>query len=227
MKNIALVGAGYWGKNLARSLSELGVLHAICDQAEEIREAMQKLYKDVLVVGDFESVLKDEAVTGIVLASPAIKHFEQAKQALLAGKHVFVEKPLSLRAEDGEELIKIAEAQKKILFVGHILHYHPAVIKMKKIIAEGTIGKLQYIYSNRLNLGKIRTEENILWSFAPHDISLILGLTGEEHHHDKPEVPVGCRRAYFCKLAEPLQGTETGRHRFKRNAGFRRHEAHR
>ena len=194
MKNIALVGAGYWGKNLARSLSELGVLHSICDQAEEIREAMQKLYKDVSVVGDFESVLKDEAVTGIVLASPAIKHFEQAKQALLAGKHVFVEKPLSLRAEDGEELIKTAEAQKKILFVGHILHYHSAVIKMKKIIAEGTIGKLQYIYSNRLNLGKIRTEENILWSFAPHDISLILGLTGEEPSY------IDCSGSSFLNL---------------------------
>ncbi|MFA6568405.1 MAG: Gfo/Idh/MocA family oxidoreductase, partial [Victivallales bacterium] len=167
LKNIALVGAGYWGKNLARSLSELGVLHSICDQAEEIRESMQKLYKDVSVTGAFESVLKDKAVAGIFLASPAVMHFEQAKQALLAGKHVFVEKPLSLKVEDAEELIKLAETQEKILFVGHILHYHPAVIKMKKIIAEGTIGKLQYIYSNRLNLGKIRTEENILWSFAP------------------------------------------------------------
>ena len=180
LKNIALVGAGYWGKNLARSLSELGVLHSICDQAEEIRESMQKLYKDVSVTGAFESVLKDKAVAGIFLASPAVMHFEQAKQALLAGKHVFVEKPLSLKVEDAEELIKLAETQEKILFVGHILHYHPAVIKMKKIIAEGTIGKLQYIYSNRLNLGKIRTEENILWSFAPHDISIILSLIGEE-----------------------------------------------
>jgi UDP-2-acetamido-3-amino-2,3-dideoxy-glucuronate N-acetyltransferase len=179
-KNIALVGAGYWGKNLARSLSELGVLHSICDQAEEIRETMKTLYKEVLVTDDFGVVLNDKAIAGVFLASPAVKHFEQAKQALLSGKHVFVEKPLSLKAEEGEELIKIAESQKKILFVGHILHYHPAVIKMKKIIAEGTIGKLQYIYSNRLNLGKIRTEENILWSFAPHDISLILGLTGEE-----------------------------------------------
>ncbi len=179
-KSIALVGAGYWGKNLARSLSELGVIRSICDQSEEIRESMKKLYKDVSVTGDFNSVLSDNGVESVFIASPAVMHFEQAKKALLAGKHVFVEKPLSLSVEDAEELIKIAESRKKILFVGHILHYHPAVIKMKKIIAEGTIGKLQYIYSNRLNLGKIRTEENILWSFAPHDISLILGLTGEE-----------------------------------------------
>ncbi|MFA6294381.1 MAG: Gfo/Idh/MocA family oxidoreductase, partial [Victivallales bacterium] len=106
-KNIALVGAGYWGKNLARSLSELGVLHSICDQSEEIRAGMQKLYKDVPVTGEFELVLRDKAVNGVFLASPAVRHFEQAKQALMAGKHVFVEKPLSLKAEDAEELIKI------------------------------------------------------------------------------------------------------------------------
>ncbi len=180
MKNTALIGAGYWGKNLARALSELGVLRSICDSSEEARMNMKKLYKDVILTDDFEGILQDKDIAGVFLASPAVKHFEQAKQALLAGKNVFVEKPLALSLEEGEELIRIAESQKKILFVGHILHYHPAVIKMKKIIAEGTLGKIQYIYSNRLNLGKIRTEENILWSFAPHDISLILGLTGEQ-----------------------------------------------
>ena len=180
MKNIALVGAGYWGKNIARSLHELGVLNTICDSSDEVKTNLKKQYPDVVFTGDFNSVLSDTGIESIFIASPAVMHFEQAKKALLAGKHVFVEKPLSLKVEDAEELIKLAESQKKILFVGHILHYHPAVIKMKKIIAEGAIGKLQYIYSNRLNLGKIRTEENILWSFAPHDISIILGLTGEE-----------------------------------------------
>ncbi len=190
-KNIALVGAGYWGKNLARALSELGVLHTICDSSEATRANMKKLYSDVNLSDDFDGVLKDGSIAGIFLASPAVKHFEQAKKALLAGKNVFVEKPLALSLEDGEELIRIADSQKKILFVGHILHYHPAVIRMKKLIADGTIGKLQYIYSNRLNLGKIRTEENILWSFAPHDISLILGLTGETPSN------VDCSGNYF------------------------------
>ena len=111
---------------------------------------------------------------------PAATHYQKTKEGLLADKDVYVEKPLALKVEEGEELVKLAKERNRILMVGHILRYHPAVIKLKELIKEGELGKIQYIYSNRLNIGKLRVEENILWSFAPHDISVILMLVGEE-----------------------------------------------
>ena len=179
-KNTALIGAGYWGKNIARNLADLGVLHTLCDASEETLKKAKEQYEDVAVTADISKVFNDNDIGNVFIAAPAVMHYELAKAALIAGKNVFVEKPLALNVGDAEELIKIADNEKKILFVGHILNYHPASRKIKEIIAEGKLGRLQYIYSNRLNLGKIRREENILWSFAPHDISLILGLTGEE-----------------------------------------------
>jgi len=179
-KNIAIIGAGYWGKNLVRNFHQLGVLKTICDGAQSIREEMAKTYPDVAVTDDFNTILKDKAIKGVVIAAPAVFHFEIAEKALDAGKHVFVEKPLSLNQTDGEKLVRLAAQKQKTLFVGHILHYHAAVIRLKEMIKNGKIGRLQYIYSRRLSLGKIRREENILWSFAPHDISIILSLTGEQ-----------------------------------------------
>ncbi len=178
--HIAVIGAGYWGKNLVRNFHQLGVLKTICDGAQPIREEMAKTYPDVAVTGDLADVLADSAVTGIVIAAPAALHYDIAEKVLAAGKHVFVEKPLSLTRADGEKLVSLAAQKQKTLFVGHVLHYHAAVIRLKEMIRAGEIGRLQYIYSRRLSLGKIRREENILWSFAPHDISLILSLTGEE-----------------------------------------------
>jgi UDP-2-acetamido-3-amino-2,3-dideoxy-glucuronate N-acetyltransferase len=179
-KNIAVIGAGYWGKNLVRNFHQLGVLKTICDGAQPIREDMAKTYPDVVVTDDISAVLMDADIQGVVIAAPAALHYDIAEKALQVGKHVFVEKPLSLNQADGEKLVRLAADRKKIIFVGHILHYHAAVIRLKEMIKIGKIGRLQYIYSRRLSLGKIRREENILWSFAPHDISLILSLTGEE-----------------------------------------------
>jgi UDP-2-acetamido-3-amino-2,3-dideoxy-glucuronate N-acetyltransferase len=179
-KNIAVIGAGYWGKNLVRNFHQLGVLKTICDGAQPIREEMSKIYPGLLITASISDVLKDKDISGVVVAAPAIHHFEIAEKALQAGKHVFVEKPLSLTRGDGEKLVRLAAERQKTLFVGHILHYHAAVIRLKEMIKAGEIGRLQYIYSRRLSLGKIRREENILWSFAPHDISIILSLTGEE-----------------------------------------------
>jgi UDP-2-acetamido-3-amino-2,3-dideoxy-glucuronate N-acetyltransferase len=199
---VAVIGAGYWGKNLVRNFYQLGVLKTICDGAQPIREEMAKTYPSYSLPGgdnlnslpldgggqgggegiitpNLSDVLEDDDITGVVIAAPAALHFEIATKVLQAGKHVFVEKPLSLTREDGEALVQLAAEKKKILFVGHILHYHPAVIRLKEMIRAGVIGRLEYIYSRRLSLGKIRREENILWSFAPHDISIILGLTGE------------------------------------------------
>lgn len=179
MKNIAVIGSGYWGKNLVRNFHELGVLKTICDLNESTLKEFQDKYPQVHVTTSFQEVLDDEEIKGIVIATPAVLHYKMGKDALENGKDVFVEKPLSLNLSEAKELIRISEKNNCILMVGHILHYHPAVIKLKELIQEGYLGKIQYIYSNRLNLGKFRTEENILWSFAPHDVSIILMLLGE------------------------------------------------
>ena len=179
MKNIAVIGSGYWGKNLVRNFFELGVLKTICDLDEVILEEFQDKYPNVHITTSFQDVLDDEEIQGVVIATPAILHYKMAKKALEHGKDVFVEKPLSLDLSDVEDLINISEKNMSILMVGHILQYHPAVVKLQEIIEEGYLGKIQYIYSNRLNLGKFRTEENILWSFAPHDVSVILMLLNE------------------------------------------------
>ena len=176
---IAVVGMGYWGKNLVRNFHTLGALDLICD-SETARETQIKTqYPGVRFTTRYDAVLSDPTIQAIVLATPAVMHCDMAKQALLAGKDVFVEKPLSLTAQDGEMLVRLARENNRILMVGHILHYHPAVIKLKEMINSGQLGQVRYLYSNRLNIGKIRTEENILWSFAPHDISVILALLDE------------------------------------------------
>lgn len=177
--NIAVVGSGYWGKNLVRVFWELGSLHTICDIDEEKLEVFKSKYPDVKRVSAFKDVLKDKKIKGVVIATPAVHHYQMAKQALLSDKDVFVEKPLSLTVGEGKELVKLAEEKNKILMVGHILQYHRAVIKLKELINKGELGKIQYVYSNRLNIGRIRPEENILWSFAPHDISVILMFLNE------------------------------------------------
>ena len=181
--HVAVIGAGYWGKNLVRNFHQLGVLKTVCDGAQSTREEMGKAYPDVAITSDMANVLNDPQIDAVVIAAPAALHYEIGKKALQAGKHVFVEKPLSLTHTDGEHLVKLAAENKKTLFVGHILHYHAAVIRLKELIKAGKIGRLQYVYSRRLSLGKIRREENILWSFAPHDISLILSITGEEPYY--------------------------------------------
>lgn len=179
---IGVIGAGYWGKNLVRVLYEAGMLYKVADASQEILTELKQNYPRILVSENEHFILEDSAITGVIIATPAVYHFEMVKKALKAGKHVFVEKPLALNATEGAELVKLAREMKRILFVGHILHYHPCVIKMKEMIRQGIIGRIEYIYSNRLSLGKIRREENILWSFAPHDISLILDLAGEDPH---------------------------------------------
>ena len=177
---IGLAGFGYWGKNIFRNLNELGLLYKACDTDKQRLKEYATLHKNVKFTDSYNDLLNDANVKAVAIATPAATHFNLAKQALLAGKDVYVEKPLALSVKQGEELLKLADEAKKIIMVGHILQYHPAVVKLKNLIDSGDIGKIQYVYSNRLNMGKLRTEENILWSFAPHDISVILMLLGEE-----------------------------------------------
>ena len=176
---IAVIGCGYWGRNLVRNFYELGALSLVCDRSPEALSKVKKLYPEVNVTSSFDSLLADEKIAGVAIATPAEMHYGMAAKALAAGKDVFIEKPLCLTADYGVDLVRRARSADAILMVGHLLWYHPAVLKIKEMIKSGYLGRLQYIYSHRLNLGKIRREENILWSFAPHDISVILGLVNE------------------------------------------------
>jgi UDP-2-acetamido-3-amino-2,3-dideoxy-glucuronate N-acetyltransferase len=176
---VAVVGVGYWGKNLVRNFYDLGVLAALCDAQESVETNYKKQYDGLKFYREYSAVLADPSITAIALATPAVSHYEMAKAALEAGKDVLVEKPLAVDVKHGEELVRIAENKGRILMVGHILRYHPAILKLQELIQGGKLGKINYLYSNRLNIGKIRTEENILWSFAPHDISVMLSLLNE------------------------------------------------
>ncbi len=177
---IGLVGLGYWGKNLLRNLFELGVLHTACDADSTTLSEYEKKYPAVNFTKSFDDLLSNAEVKATAISAPAATHYELVKRSLTSGKDVFVEKPLALTVQEGKEIVELADKNNRILMVGHILQYHPAVMKLKELIVSGELGKIQYIYSNRLNIGKLRTEENILWSFAPHDISVILMLLNEE-----------------------------------------------
>lgn len=174
---IAVIGCGYWGKNLVRNFAQIGHLVAVVDGDAA---TAQKFADEFSVKAmSFDEVLASDEIDGVVLATPAHVHASMTKQALEAGKHVYVEKPLALDVEDAREVVELAAAKDLKLMVGHLLQYHPAFLKVKELIANGELGTVEYIYSNRLNFGKIRQEENVFWSFAPHDISMILGIAGE------------------------------------------------
>ena len=177
-RDLALIGAGYWGKNLARNFHALESLHTICDANEATLAAYGAEYSAVSKVSQFAAVLQNPVITKVAIAAPAAAHYELVKRALEAGKDVFVEKPLCLGLREAAELGQLAVRCGRILMVGHLLQYHPCIQTILQLVATGELGKLQYITSNRLNLGKIRHEENSLWSFAPHDISVILALAG-------------------------------------------------
>ena len=180
MGRVAVIGVGYWGKNIARSFSRLGCLEAVVDanpaQAKDVSETLGCSARE------FGQVLSDPAITGVAIATRAETHFDLAKQALAAGKHVFVEKPLVLNEAEADHLIEQAQSAGRVLMVGHLLRYHPLFRKMLDVVTSGHHGSLRHISSDRMSLGKIRTEENVLWSFGPHDVSMVLALAGAEPH---------------------------------------------
>jgi len=178
--NIAVVGSGYWGKNLIRNYYNLGALKLICDKNPVLLDQYKKQYPDVQTCLSLHDVISRDDIEGLVIATPAETHYTLAREGLLAGKHVYVEKPLVLDEKEGAALIELAAEHNRTLMVGHLLQYHPAFVRLKEFALSGELGRVNYIYSHRLNLGKIRREENILWSFAPHDISMILTLACEE-----------------------------------------------
>jgi len=175
---IAVIGCGYWGKNLVRNFNQLGVLQTVCDLTPQGRATAAELAPQAKIVAAIGEAVNDPAVQGVVIATPAETHFDVVRQALQAGKDVFVEKPLALTYDQGAHLVQLAHRNARILMVGHVLEYHPAIVRLLELVRTGELGKVQYIYSNRLSLGKIRREENILWSFAPHDVAVTLRLMG-------------------------------------------------
>jgi len=180
--NIALIGTGNWGKNLVRTFYNLDSsnLAICCDIDDERLAPVRKNYPKTGTTKNIDDILSNPDIHGVVVSSSAVTHAEIAKKVLLSGKHVYIEKPLSLNMKDARALISLSGKMNRKIMVGHLLLYHPAVRKLKQIIDEGETGEIYYIYSRRLNLGIIRKEENALWSFAPHDISVILYLMGEE-----------------------------------------------
>ncbi|MFN8455099.1 MAG: Gfo/Idh/MocA family oxidoreductase [Anaerolineae bacterium] len=175
--DVAVIGCGYWGKNLVRNFNQLHALSTVCDLTSTGRAVAATIAPQVAIVGDIQQVW-DSSVAGVVIATPAETHYHLAKQALAAGKDVLVEKPMALTYAEGVHLLSLANKQGRILMVGHVLEYHPAITQLLALVRQNHLGKIRYIYSNRLSLGKIRREENILWSFAPHDIAIILRLIG-------------------------------------------------
>ncbi len=178
-QTIGLIGLGNWGKNILRTLHELKALRIACDVNGDAVATYRGKFPDIEFTTSPSALIENSDVKAVAIATPAASHYEIARKCLLAGKDVFVEKPLALFSRHARELDQIARDKNRILMVGHLLLYHPAINKIKELISNGTIGRLQYIYSNRLNLGAIRKEENILWSFAPHDISVLQYLIGE------------------------------------------------
>lgn len=179
MTKVAVIGSGYWGINLVRNYYNLGVLKTVCDKSTQTLNKIQETYRGISITTNYDGVLRDEEIKGIVIALPAESHFDFAEKALRHGKDVFVEKPLALQIDQAAHLCDAAAKGNSILMVGHLLRYHSAFIKLQELAVSGSLGRIQYIYSNRLSLGKIRREENTLWSFAPHDISMILALCNE------------------------------------------------
>jgi len=176
---VAVVGCGAWGRNLVRTFHSLGALQWLCDADPLALDQQARGVPGVKTTTHLEDLLASD-VSAIVLATPAALHYAGARAALRAGKDVFVEKPLALRYHEGRELVELAGSLGRVLMVGHILQYHPAVVRLRELVAADDLGRLWYIYSNRLNLGRVRREENILWSFAPHDLSVIHSLVGSD-----------------------------------------------
>jgi predicted dehydrogenase len=177
---VGLAGLGYWGPNLARNFDELADLAWLCEVSEENRARVAPRYPDTRVTADFDELLDDPGLDAVVVATPVVTHYDLARRALSAGKHVFVEKPMAVRASEAEELVALAEERELVLMPGHLLLYHPGVRKLKELVDAGELGDVLYLYGNRQNFGKIRREENALSSLGAHDLSVILHLVGEE-----------------------------------------------
>jgi predicted dehydrogenase len=206
---VAVAGLGYWGPNIARNLAALpGVeLAWCCDPSEASRERVAPSFPRTRFTGDIDEVLADASVDAVALATPVPTHAALARRVLEAGKHCFVEKPMAQSSADAEAVVAAAERADRTLMVGHLLEYHPGVVKLKELIDGGDLGRVLYIYGNRLNLGKLRADENALWSLGAHDVSVLLRLAGEEpfevEARGESYMREGVEDVVFCFLRFP------------------------
>jgi predicted dehydrogenase len=204
---IGQVGVGQWGKNLARNFAELAELAWLCDADESLLADLGQRYPKARLTTRVDEVLADETVDALVIAAPVPTHYELARRAIEAGKHVFVEKPPAMRGAELEELCELSEERGTVLMPGHLLLYHPGVAKLKEIVQSGELGDVLYVYGNRQNLGTFRTNENALWSLGVHDLSVLLHLLEEEPHevraHGNAFITGGVEDVVFCYLNFP------------------------
>jgi predicted dehydrogenase len=207
--NIGVVGLGYWGPNLARNFAAIDgcELTWLCDGSEQIRAKLADAFPGVRTSAEIDELLADPGLDAVVLATPVPTHAELAARVLEAGKHCFVEKPLATTVADAQRAVDAAEEAGRILMVGHLLEYHPAVTHLKELLDADELGSLYYVYGNRVNLGKLRAEENALWSLGAHDVSVVLHLIDEEpvecSAHGESYVRGGVQDVVFCYLRFP------------------------
>jgi len=204
---VGVVGLNYWGPNLVRNFAELAELAWLCDLDEELLGRLAVRYPAARATTSYDDLLADETLDAIVVATPVPTHYELAKQALEAGKHVFVEKPPATRADEMDELVALAEARDRVLMPGHLLLYHPGILKLKELVDSGQLGDVLCVYGNRQNLGIVRTNENALWSLGVHDLSVILYLLDEDPEiavaHGRDFLTPGVEDVVFCYLRFP------------------------
>jgi predicted dehydrogenase len=204
---IGVVGLNYWGPNLVRNFDELAELAWLCDLDDERRELLSGRYPAAQATASFDDLLADDTLDAVVVATPVPTHYALAKQALEAGKHVFVEKPPAMRAAEMDDLVSVAAERDLVLMPGHLLLYHPGVLKLKELIDAGELGTVLCVYGNRQNLGIVRTNENALWSLGVHDLSVILYLLDEDPEvamaHGRDFLTPGVEDVVFCYLRFP------------------------
>ncbi|MBA2385285.1 MAG: Gfo/Idh/MocA family oxidoreductase, partial [Actinobacteria bacterium] len=207
MTRVGLTGLGYWGPNLARNFDVLAELAWLCDVDEERRRAFADRYPAARLTAEFNELLADPALDAVVIATPVPTHYELARRALEAGKHVLVEKPPAMKGAEMDELVRLADERDLVLMPGHLLLYHPGVRKLKDLVDEGDLGEVLCVYTNRQNLGIVRTNENALWSLGVHDLSVILWLIGEEPEeavaYGRDFLTDGVEDVVFCYLRFP------------------------
>jgi predicted dehydrogenase len=207
MASVGVVGLNYWGPNLARNFARLADLAWLCDLDEQHLERSAALYQNARATTEYGDLLADDALDAVVIATPVATHHRLAKQALEAGKHVFVEKPPAMRAAEMDELVSLADARDRVLMPGHLLLYHPAVLKLKELIDADELGEVRCVYGNRVNLGIVRSSENALWSLGVHDLSVILYLLDEDPDFVTAQgswsIHDGVQDVVFCFLRFP------------------------
>jgi predicted dehydrogenase len=206
---LGVVGLGYWGPNLARNFDRLPgcELGWLCDESDEARERWGPSFPSARTASDLDELLSDDTLDAVAVATPVVTHADLARRVLAAGKHCFVEKPMAQSVEGAEAVVEAAREAGRVLMVGHLLEYHPGIEKLKSLLDEGELGDVRYVYSNRLNLGQLRRDENALWSLGAHDVSVLLHLAGEEPYEcraiGESYMREGVEDVVFCYMRFP------------------------